>query len=206
MWFRSELSWTTPPKSCTTISSLRCSISWPNHIRRRAMKPFTSKQVEPQSPTLPGPSPKLDYFLRRTREFADHRGTNGPPQEGDLRYLHQLPQNQLGISCQNFGGKLRPTSELDKKRSRHPASQLNFPATDSSDISLRLPTRTNYNHMPFEFVLLTSTRLARDKTPRGSWPFAGHQNASGPNREEATKFNACVLWPASRGAKTVQRR
>ena len=77
------------------------------------------------------------------------------------------------------------------------ASQLNFPATDSSDIPLRLPTRTNYNHMPFEFVLLTSTRLARDKTPRGSWPFAGHQNASGPNREEATKFNACVLWPAS---------
>ena len=64
-------------------------------------------------------------FLRRTGMFADHRGTNGPPTEGHfqrtaLRYLYQLPQNKLGISCQDSGGKLRPTSKLGKKRSRHP--------------------------------------------------------------------------------------
>ena len=92
---------------------------------------------------------------------------------------------------QNSGGKLRPTSKLGKKTKR--ASQPNSPATDSSDIPLRLQTLMNYRRGPFEFALLTSTRLAKDKTPRGSWPRVGHQNASVPNRVETTKFNASVL-------------
>jgi len=84
-----------------------------------------------------------------------------------------------------------PTSKLGKKTKR--ASQPNSPATDSSDIPLRLQTPMNYRRGPFEFALLTSTRLAKDKTPRGSWPRVGHQNASVPNRVETTKFNASVL-------------
>ena len=64
-------------------------------------------------------------LLCRAREFADHHGANGPPQERDLsrgtcRHLPQLSQNELGISCQNSCGELHPPSKLDKKRSWYP--------------------------------------------------------------------------------------
>ena len=97
---------------------------------------------------------------------------------------------------QKFWWKIASAQQAGQKTRQ--ASQLNTLATDSSDIPLRSPTRTSYIHMPFEFVPLTSTRLARDKTHQASWPFAGPQKASVLNREETTKSNAYMCSPRHR--------
>ena len=138
MWSRFEPSWITPPRSCTTTSLTRCSASWQSgktlHHGGQWNRIHQSQRLhsdQHRQGLCPSPVARSQFskentrFLRRTRMFADHRGTNGPPQEGHLqrrtvRYLHQLPQNQLGISCHNSGGKLRPASKLGKKRSWHP--------------------------------------------------------------------------------------
>jgi hypothetical protein len=54
----------------------------------------------------------------------------------------------------------------------------------------------NYNLTLYDYALLTSTRLARDKTPLAFWPFVAPQNASVLNREETTKSNAFVPFKA----------
>ena len=59
------------------------------------------------------------------REPADHHGPHGIAQETDLSWrahghLPDLPQNELGNSCQNPRGRLHSSGNLDKKRSRLP--------------------------------------------------------------------------------------
>ena len=61
--------------------------------------------------------------LHRAREPADHHGPNGIAQETDLSWrahghLPNLPQNELGNSCQDPRGRLHSPGNLDKKRSR----------------------------------------------------------------------------------------
>ena len=63
------------------------------------------------------------YVLHRAREPADHHGPNGIAQETDLSWrahghLPDLPQNELGNSCQDPRGRLHSPGSLDKKRSR----------------------------------------------------------------------------------------
>ena len=66
-------------------------------------------------------------ILHRAREPADHHGPHGIAQETDLSWrahghLPDLPQNELGNSCQNPRGRLHSSGNLDKKRSRLPDS------------------------------------------------------------------------------------
>jgi len=86
------------------------------------------------------------------------------------------------------------------------AYQPNTLAMDSLECRLRLLTLTSCHRMQSSSVPPNSTRLAKDKTHLAFWPFVAPQNASEPNREEMTKFNACVLFKALPEAKTVQRQ
>ena len=63
-------------------------------------------------------------LLHRAREPADHHGSHRIEKETNLPWrthghLPDLPQNELGISCQNSRGRLHSPGNLDKKRSRH---------------------------------------------------------------------------------------
>ena len=65
--------------------------------------------------------------LHRAREPADHHGPNGIAQETDLSWrahghLPDLPQNELGNSCQDPRGRLHSPGNLDKKTK--PATRL----------------------------------------------------------------------------------
>ena len=66
-------------------------------------------------------------ILCRAREPADHHGSNGVAQETDLSWrtrghLPDLPQNELGNSCQDPCWRLHSPGNLDKKRGRLPDS------------------------------------------------------------------------------------
>ena len=66
-------------------------------------------------------------FYIEPREPADHHGPHGIEKETNLSWrahghLPDLPQNELGNSCQNSRGRLHSPGNLDKKRSRLPDS------------------------------------------------------------------------------------
>ena len=92
-----------------------------------------------------------------------------------------------------------------KTVSDQPAGQRTTHVTGSSDTLARLQTRMTWSSGRSGSAHPTSTRLARDKTLRGSWQRAGAQNWSRPNREETTKSNVFVLSKALLRAKMVQR-
>ena len=138
-------------------------------------------------------------LLHRAREPADHHGTHRIAKETNLPWrthghLPDLPQNELGNSCQNSGGRLHSLGNFGQKTKL--AYQLNTHVTGSSECSLRSQTSTPFPAMLSRSVPLSSTKLARNKTHHACWPFAAHQNAFVPLLEEMTKFNACATLRA----------
>lgn len=56
---------------------------------------------------------------------SNHHSTNRSASQGriqrrSIRYLCKLSSNELGNSCQNIGGELRPSSKLEQEWTEHP--------------------------------------------------------------------------------------
>ena len=210
--------WTNPIKLLFNNSWTKCSTSWLNHIAPSTTNLFSSKQAKPPSWTLPGlctiqttwhrSGKENTGLLCRTREPADHHGANGLPKKTDLSWrtrghLPDLPQNELGNSCQDPCWRLHSPGNLDKKRGR---------------LSDSIPMLRILRHVLWDSWHRRPTRLCRqvmyipalphrekDKTHLAFWPFVALPNACVPypgGNDQIQRL--CNLQGISK-AKTMQR-